>query len=88
MAALVLLLRLVAATAGAYGLAVAWVAAFSLAWPGPRADAVLLGTASSFLVATLAVIWIFATASLGRALAGMAVAAAILVAIAWLAGPR
>lgn len=65
--------RILAATVGTYVLGAVWAAAFARAWPGGRADAVLLGTGSSFLVGTLAVIWVFAAATAGRALVGLTV---------------
>ncbi|BBK43048.1 hypothetical protein STVA_30680 [Allostella vacuolata] len=81
-----LLLRLLAATAGTYLLAMAWVTAFARAWPGPPADGVLLGTMTSFLAGMLAILWIFATGSAWRASAGLALLTAALWLIALLAG--
>lgn len=70
--------RIVASLAGCYGLAVLWTMAFARFWPGLRADAVLLGTVSSFAVGMLAVIWVFAAASPARACAGLLIPAALL----------
>ena len=83
-----LLLRLLAATAGTYLLAVAWVAAFARAWPGAPADGVLLGTMTSFLAAAVAILWIFATASAWRAAAALLLVTAALAVIAWAGGGR
>ena len=82
-----LLLRIAVATVGAYFAAACWTAAFALAWPGPRADAVLLGTLTSFAAAAAVAIWAFAARSARRALGGLAAVLAPLALAAWLAGP-
>ncbi|RYF65060.1 MAG: DUF3649 domain-containing protein [Comamonadaceae bacterium] len=69
-----LLSRIVAALFGGYALA-ALSSVAALALPMERAQAVLTGMQASFIVYTLAVIWVFAVRSATRAWAGLLVAA-------------
>ena len=78
-----LLSRIVAALFGGYALA-ALSSVAALALPMERAQAVLTGMQASFLIYTLAVIWVFAVRSARRAWAGLLVAAVPLgLAAAW-----
>lgn len=69
-----LLSRIVAAVLGGYGLA-ALTSVAALALPMSRPEAVLTGMLLSFVVGTLAVIWVFAVRSAARAWMGLVVAA-------------
>lgn len=76
--------RALAAAVGGYVLAWFATIVLSLAWPAPKAQAVMWATMISFLVYALAVIWVFATRSAARAWAGMLGASAVLALLAWL----
>lgn len=86
MVALALLSRILAASIGSYGLASLWSVALARVWPGPRADGVMLGLVSAFAIATLAVIWVFATTTSWRAWAGLLLPAALLAGIVFWPG--
>lgn len=70
-------LRSAMALFGGYGVAALAAAAFAVGLPLPRAEAVTAAIMLSFIVHLLAVIWVFATATLLRAAAGLALAAAV-----------
>ncbi|THF60726.1 iron transporter [Pseudothauera rhizosphaerae] len=78
-------LRSALAILGGYGLAALAASAFAVGMPLPRVDAVTLAIMLSFIVYLLAVMWVFATATLLRAAAGLAVGAAVFGAWLWLA---
>ena len=77
-----LLVRILAAVTGCYGLASAWSMALALAWPalelGPRADGVMIGLVFAFAIGVAAVIWCFAVISMRRMLAGLLLMALVL----------
>lgn len=77
-----LLLRIVAAMFGGYGLA-ALASVAALALPMSKPQAVLTGMLSSFAVFAGAVVWVFAVRSARRAWAGLLVAAVPLGLAAW-----
>jgi hypothetical protein len=77
-----LLSRIMAAVFGGYGLG-ALTSVAALALPMSRAEAVLTGMLSSFVVCTMAVVWVFAVRSATRAWMGLAVAAISLLLAAW-----
>jgi len=81
-----LLSRILAACLGGYALAVAFSLAFALAWPGAKAEGVMIGLIGSFAIGTVAVIWVFAVSTAWRAWIGLLIAAAILAGVAWLGG--
>ena len=64
-------LRALLAIFGAYGLAALSSSVFVLALPLPRVDAVMASVMLSFIIHLLAVIWVFATATLTRAFTGL-----------------
>jgi len=76
--------RVAAAAFGGYALTSAATALLALLWPAPRAQAVLWATMLSFIVYTIAVIWVFTTRSATRAWMGMLVATVMVAALAWL----
>lgn len=78
-----LLSRILAASLGAYALASAWSMALALAWPGGRAEGVMLGLLGAFILGVLAVLWVFAVRKVWLAWAGLLLPAALLAAIAW-----
>ncbi|MFT3760855.1 iron transporter [Thauera sp.] len=80
-------LRSIMAVFGSYGVAALAAAAFAVGLPLPRTDAVMAAIMLSFLIYTLAVIWVFAAATLLRAAAGLVIAAAVFAAWQWLAAP-
>jgi hypothetical protein len=76
--------RILAALPGGYGLAALWSLAWVARYDGPRADAVLIGTVTSFAVWAMLALWIFAAASTVRVVLGLAVTLLICAAGAWL----
>ncbi len=78
-----LLSRILAASLGAYALASAWSIALALAWPGARAEGVMLGLLGAFILGVLAVLWVFAVRNAWRAWAGLLLPAALLAGLAW-----
>lgn len=78
-----LISRIVAAILGGYALA-ALASVAALALPMSKPQAVLTGMLASFLIYTVAVIWVFAVHSAKRAWAGLLLAALpLLLATAW-----
>lgn len=77
-----LLSRITAALLGGYTLA-ALASVAALALPMARTEAVFTGLLLSFVVYTLAVIWVFAVRSATRAWAGLLVAGVPLLLAAW-----
>jgi hypothetical protein len=77
-----LLSRIVAAVLGGYALG-ALTSVAALALPVSRTEAVLTGMLSSFVVGTIAVIWVFAVRSATRAWVGLAIMAVPLLLAAW-----
>ena len=77
--------RALAAIAGGYVLSALCSTALGLWLPLARAEAVITGTLASFAIYAGAVMWVFAARSAGRAWAGLAVPAAVLGAVLWLA---
>lgn len=75
--------RAMAALFGGYALSSAATVLMALLWPAPLAQAVLWATMLSFVVYTVAAIWVFTTRSAARAWAGMWVGTALLSALAW-----
>lgn len=82
MTRIALSVRLLIAIGGGYLLAALWTLVFAGWWPGARADAVLIGTVSSFAVAAAAAIWAFSPLSLRRMLLGFAAVAVLLLVLA------
>jgi hypothetical protein len=80
--------RIVAGTAGAYGVALAAGICVSFVAPLPRADAVLLGLLVSFLIFLAAVLAIFAHGSVTRIWIVLIGATSILGGVSWLIGPH
>ncbi|MCJ2012358.1 iron transporter [Methylobacterium sp. J-076] len=78
--------RVVLAIIGGYAVAALATALGALILPLPRAEAVSAATMASFAVMAGAVVFVFATPSLGRAVLGIAGSAAILAAALWLVG--
>ena len=77
--------RALAALLGGYALSSAATVLMALLWPAPLAQAVLWATMLSFLVYTVAVIWVFTTRSAARAWASMLIGTTVLSALAaWL----
>jgi hypothetical protein len=76
--------RIAAAAFGGYALASAATVVLALLWPAPQAQALLWATMLSFIVYTVAVIWVFTTRSAASAWAGMLIGTAVLAALAWL----
>lgn len=79
--------RIAAATLGGYALTSAATVLLALAWPAPKAQAVLWATMLSFVIYTAAVIWAVYVRSATRAWVGMAGGAALCSALAWLLMP-
>jgi len=79
--------RAAAAVVGGYTVAALFAAASARLLPLPRVEAVLPGTMLAFFVLPGVAIWAFLARSAARAWAGVLIAAAILAAAAWLAGP-
>lgn len=77
-----LLSRITAAVLGGYGLG-ALTSVAALALPLSRTEAVFTGMLSSFVVGTIAVIWVFAVRSATRAWTGLVIAAVPLLLAAW-----
>ncbi|WP_341646055.1 hypothetical protein [Thauera sp. SDU_THAU2] len=80
-------LRSIMAVFGGYGVAALAAAAFAVGLPLPRTDSVMAAIMLAFLVYTLAVIWVFAAATLLRSAAGLAIGAGAFAAWQWLAAP-
>ncbi|NJC37393.1 putative membrane protein YfcA [Xanthomonas arboricola] len=79
------LARTLAAMFGGYALASATNLLLALVLPLPRSEAVLTSMLVSIVVCACAPLWAFATASVWRAWAGIAVPAALMFALAaWL----
>jgi len=74
--------RIVAAVFGGYALG-ALVSVAALALPMAKPQAVLTGMLASFVIYAGAVIWVFAVRSAARAWAGLLIAAAPLLVVAW-----
>jgi len=77
-----LLSRIVAAVFGGYALA-ALTSVAAVALPLRLTEAIFTGMLLSFIVYTLAVIWVFAVRSATRAWAGLLVVAVPLLLVAW-----
>ena len=71
-------MRVLLAIFGAYGLAAMVSSVFALALPLPKVDAVMASIMLSFIIHLVAVIWVFASATLVRAFAGLLLPAVIL----------
>lgn len=71
-------LRVLLALFGAYGVTLLATAVMSVALPLPRIEATLAAIMLGFVVQVLGVIWVIAAASLARAVAGIALPAALL----------
>lgn len=82
-----LLSRITAAVLGGYGLG-ALTSVATLALPVSRTEAVLAGMQLSFVIYTIAVIWVFAVRSATRAWIGLAIAAIPLLLATWPAWHR
>ncbi|WP_028602045.1 DUF3649 domain-containing protein [Ottowia thiooxydans] len=76
--------RVAAATLGGYALASAATVLLALFWPAPKAQSVLWATMLSFVVYTVAVIWVFYTRSATRAWLGMVLGTAVCTGLAWI----
>lgn len=76
--------RILAALPGGYGLAALWSMTWVARYDGARADAVLIGTVTSFAVWAVLALWVFAAASTLRVLVGMALLLLLGAAGAWL----
>src|SRR5690606_22760089 len=77
--------RVAAAALGGYALASACTVLLALLWPLPKAQALLSATMLSFVVYTVAVVWVFATRSVRRAWWGMAMGTVVCGALAMIA---
>jgi hypothetical protein len=80
------MLRLLAGTIGAYGVAALASMALARILPMSRVEAVTTATMIAYLVMPGVTIWAFLARGPWRALAGVVIAAGILGGIAWLAG--
>jgi hypothetical protein len=78
--------RILAAIAGGFGFTSALIIALPLLLPVSRVQGVLWSTLAGFALWTGAVIWAFAARSATRAWVGLALAAAISVALVVLSG--
>lgn len=76
--------RLLAALPGGYAVAALWSLAWVTRYDGPRADAVLIGTVTSFAVWAAVVLWVFAASGTPRILVGLALMLLLCAAGAWL----
>ncbi|MGW8204970.1 ketohydroxyglutarate aldolase [Sphingomonas sp. VDB2] len=79
-------LRTIAGTVGAYGVAALAAAALARTLPMARVEAVTIATLMAYMVAPAVTIWAFLARGPWRAIAGVALAAAALGGIAWIAG--
>jgi len=79
-------LRTIAGTVGAYGVAALAAAAMARILPMARVEAVVIATLIAYLVAPGVTIWAFLARGPWRAVAGVAIAALLLGAMAWIAG--
>jgi len=70
--------RALAAIGGGYGVGALAAAVLALALPASRAEAAVTGTLVSFLVYAVAVMWVFAARSAGRAWLGLVLPALVL----------
>ncbi|SOE52488.1 FIG024006: iron uptake protein [plant metagenome] len=81
---LLVLSRIVVAALGGYALASAMAVLLALAWPLPRAEAVMASTLLSFVWYAVAVIWVFSVRSVLRAWIGILGVTAVLSLLCWL----
>ncbi|BBF71673.1 MAG: ketohydroxyglutarate aldolase [Sphingobium sp.] len=79
-------LRTIVGTVGAYGVAALAAAALARTLPMARVEAVTIATLMAYMVAPAVTIWAFLARGPWRAIAGVALAAAALGGIAWIAG--
>lgn len=73
--------RALAAIVGGYAVAALATGALAVYLPGARAEATLTATMLSFVVYTVAVIWVFAARSAWRAWVGLALPALVMGAL-------
>lgn len=81
---LAVLSRLVAAVAGGYALASLSTSLLAAWLPMARADAVMTATMLSFIVFTIAVIWVFAARDAWHAWGGLVLPLLLLAMLEWL----
>lgn len=79
---------MVAGTLGAYAIAALVAAALARTLPMPRIEAQVPATLLGIAIAPAVTIWAFLARGPARAWAGVALAAAGLVALVWAAGPH
>ena len=70
--------RVVAAAVGGYALSSLVAIGFSIVLPMARSEAVHVGTMASFVMYVSVILWVFSTASAGRAWAGLFLCAVLL----------
>lgn len=76
--------RVMAAAIGGYALASAATVLLALAWPAPKAQAMLWASMLSFAIYSVVVIGVFMARSATRAWVGVVATTAVLAALAWL----
>lgn len=74
-------LRALLALFGAYGVALLATAVLAVTLPLSRIEASMAAIMAGFLIQMLCVVWVIATASVARAVIGLAVPAALLAAL-------
>lgn len=79
--------RALAATAGAYAVAALLAMAVARLFGGDRIGTAITGTLAAYVAIPAVAIWAFLARGPVRAVTGVAVAAALLGAIAWMIGP-
>lgn len=77
--------RVLLAIVGGYAVAALASALLALILPGPRAEAVSAAMIASFAIMAVAVIWVFAARTVGRATLVLTLVATLLIAALWLA---
>ena len=76
--------RVMAAVFGGYALSSAATVLIALLWPASKAQGLLWATQLSFVVYTVAIIWVFSTRSATRAWWGMVIGTVVCSGLAWL----
>jgi hypothetical protein len=81
---LAVLSRVAAAAFGGYALATALSILLSYVLPMPKAQAVLTGVLISFVVYTIAIIWVFAVRTAARAWYGLTISTGVSALLWWM----
>ena len=76
--------RILAATAGGYGVSALAATALALWLPATRLEAALTGTLASFIVWVVAVLWVFAADTAARAWLGLGMLALPIAVLMWM----